>query len=52
MKLLVINPRLLVVQIDDEMIKYAKHVLSSVSWKKGGGLQMISYDTQFKVGTL
>ena len=52
MKLFVINPRVLVVQIDQEMLKYGRHLLKNISWKRGGGLQMISYDTQFKVSLL
>ena len=49
MKLLSINPSLLVVQIDPQMQLYVRHLLKNVSWTRGGGLQAVSYDTQFKV---
>ena len=45
-----IVPRLLIVAIDDEMVKQARELLQSVSWVEGGGLQLVSYDTQFDIG--
>ena len=51
MTLFVINPRILVVQIDKEMLRYARSLLKNISFKKGGGHQMISCDTQYKIGT-
>ena len=48
-KLLMVSPRDLMVQIDDEMSKYARQLLKTVSWEEGGGLQLVGYNTQFRV---
>ena len=39
-------------QSHPEAIQYARHLLSEVSFQESGGLQLVSYDTQFKVTML
>ena len=48
-KFMMVNPRLMLVQIDDEMSNYARNLLE-LGWEEGGCLQLIGYDTQFRIG--
>ena len=43
------SPRLMLLQIDDEMSNYARNLLE-LGWEEGGCLQLIGYDTQFQIG--
>ena len=49
-KLLMLCPRVLMVQIHPEITQYARNIFRNLSFKDGGGLQMVGYDTQFCIG--
>ena len=50
LKLLMFSPRLIVGQISPEMTSYVRKLLKEISFKEGGGLQLIGYDTAFRIG--